>query len=248
VGIERSLEAGIAEVVVDVPPVNAPKIAQWYEIADAFKEYGSDPDVRVVVLRAEGRGFNAGIDIKEVQALPGNEGILGVNRGCFAAFKAIYDCEVPTICAVHGFCLGGGIGLAGAADILVASDDAFFGLPEVDRGALGGGTHLARLVPQPVMRRMFFTGDNITAPELQHYGSVAAVVPRDGLRDAAFEIARKIAAKHPRVIRAAKEALNGIDPVPPHNSYRYEQGFTFELNLQGVGDELREDFVQDKKK
>ncbi len=247
-GIERSVSDGIAEVVVDVPPVNAPKIAQWYEIADAFTEYGRDPDVRVVVLRAEGRGFNAGIDIKEVQALPGNEGILGVNRGCFAAFKAIYDCAVPTICAVHGFCLGGGIGLAAAADILVASDDAFFGLPEVDRGALGGGTHLARLVPQPVMRRMFFTGDNITAPELQHYGSVAAVVPRDGLRDAAFEIARKIAAKHPRVIRAAKEALNGIDPVPPHNSYRYEQGFTFELNLQGVGDELRDDFVQDKKK
>jgi enoyl-CoA hydratase len=58
-----------------------------------------------------------------------------------------------------------------------------------------------------------------------------------------MEIARKIAAKHPKVIRAAKEAMNGIDPVPPHNSYRYEQGFTFELNLQGVGNELREEFL-----
>jgi enoyl-CoA hydratase len=243
-GIERSLSDGIAEVVLDQPPVNAPKIAQWYEIAEAFDTYGRDEAVRVVILRAEGKGFNAGIDIKEVQTLSANEGILGVNRGCFAAFKAIYDCKVPTICAVNGFCLGGGIGLAASADILIASDDAYFGLPEVDRGALGGATHLSRLVPQPVMRRMFFTGENITAAELLHFGSVARVVPREALRDTAFEIARKIAAKHPRVIRAAKEAMNGIDPVPPHNSYRYEQGFTFELNLQGVGDELREEFLE----
>jgi enoyl-CoA hydratase len=243
-GVERSVSDGIAEVVLDQPPVNAPKIAQWFEIADAFDAYGRDPGVRCVVLRAEGRGFNAGIDIKEVQALPGNEGILGVNRGCFAAFKAIYECEVPTICAVHGYCLGGGIGLAASADVLVTSEDAYFGLPEVDRGALGGATHLSRLVPQPVMRRAFFTGESITAAELLHFGSVSRVVPRDELRAAAMEIARRIAAKHPKVIRAAKEAMNGIDPVPPHNSYRYEQGFTFELNLQGVGDELRDEFLE----
>jgi enoyl-CoA hydratase len=204
---------------------------------------GNDPTTRVVVLRAEGRGFCAGIDIKEVQALPGNDGIIGVNRGCFAAFKAIYDCPVPVIAAVHGFCLGGGIGLAAASDILVASDDAYFGLPEVDRGALGGGTHLARMVPQPVMRRMFFTGENITAQELHHFGSVAQVTTREELRAAALDMAKTIAAKHPTVIRAAKEALNGIDPVKPHDSYRYEQGYTIELHLRGVGDELRQDFV-----
>jgi enoyl-CoA hydratase len=203
--------------------------------------------VRVVVLRAEGRGFCAGIDIKEVQALPGNEGILGVNRGCFAAFKAVYECEVPVVCAVHGFCLGGGIGLAGASDVIIASDDAYFGLPEVDRGALGGGTHLARLLPQHMVRAMFFTGENATAAQLHHYGSVLKVVPRDELREAALEVAKTISAKHPRVIRAAKEALNGIDPVQPHDSYRYEQGFTFELNLAGVGDELRQEFVENKK-
>lgn len=240
-GIESTLSDGIAEVVIDVPPVNAPQVAHWFEIADAFSGVGDD--VRVVVLRAEGRGFCAGIDIKEVQALPGNEGILGVNRGCFAAFKAIYDCPVPVVCAVHGFCLGGGIGLAAASDVVVASDDAYFGLPEVDRGALGGGTHLARLLPQHMVRAMFFTGENATAAQLHHFGSVWRVVPRDDLRGAAMDVAKTIAAKHPRVIRAAKEALNGIDPVKPHDSYRYEQGFTFELNLAGVGDELRQDFV-----
>jgi enoyl-CoA hydratase len=245
-GISSTIDGGIAEVVIDVPPVNAPKVAHWFEMAEAFAKLGRDANVRVVVFRAEGRGFCAGIDIKEVQALPGNEGIIGVNRGCFAAFKAVYECEVPVVCAVHGFCLGGGIGLAGASDVIIASDDAYFGLPEVDRGALGGGTHLARLLPQHMVRAMFFTGENATAAQLHHFGSVWKVVPRDELRDAAFDVARVIAAKHPRVIRAAKEALNGIDPVPPHDRYRYEQGFTFELNLAGVGDELRQEFVERK--
>lgn len=246
-GVSQSVDGGIAEVVIDIPPVNAPKVAHWFELAETFSKLGRDDSVRVVVFRAEGRGFCAGIDIKEVQALPGNEGIIGVNRGCFAAFKAVYECEVPVVCAVQGFCLGGGIGLAGASDVIIASDDAYFGLPEVDRGALGGGTHLARLLPQHMVRAMFFTGENATAAQLHHFGSVWRVVPREELRDAAFDVAKTVAAKHPRVIRAAKEALNGIDPVPPHDSYRYEQGFTFELNLAGVGDELRQEFVERKK-
>jgi enoyl-CoA hydratase len=233
----------IAEVVLDHPPVNAPDVKGWFSLADAITQAGRDPDVTCVVLRAEGRGFCAGVDIKEIQADPGNEAIIGANRGCFAAFKAVYECEVPVVAAVHGFCLGGGIGLAGNADTIVASDDAYFGLPEVDRGALGAATHLARLVPQHVMRTMFFTGETLPAERLQHFGSVWKVVPRDQLRDAAFEVATSIAAKHPRVIRAAKEALNGIDPVDVNRSYRYEQGFTFELNLTNVSDELRQDFV-----
>jgi enoyl-CoA hydratase len=196
----------------------------------------------VVVLRAEGRGFNAGVDIKEMQDTDGFDALIGANRGCFAAFAAVYDCEVPVIAAVHGYCLGGGIGLVGNADVIVASDDATFGLPEVDRGALGAATHLARLVPQHKMRAMVFTAATATAGELEHYGSVLRVVPKDQLRDTAFEVARAIAAKSPTVIRAAKESLNGIDLWDVKRSYRYEQGFTFELNLSGVSDRLRESF------
>ena len=242
-GITSDVRDGVAEVVIDVPPVNAPNVAGWFELAETVTNLGRSQNVRVVVLRAEGKGFCAGVDIKEIQADEGNEAIIGANRGCFAAFKAVYECEVPVVCAVHGFCLGGGIGLAGNADVLVASEDAYFGLPEVDRGALGAATHLARLVPQHTMRAMFFTGQTATAAQLHHFGSVLRVVPRDQLRDAAMEVASSIAAKHPRVIRAAKEALNGIDPVDVNRSYRFEQGFTFELNLTNVSDELRQDFV-----
>ena len=169
---------------------------------------------------------------------------MGVNRGCAAAFAAVYDCEVPVIAAVGGFCLGGGIGLVGNADIVVAADDATFGLPEVDRGALGAATHLARLVPQHKMREMVYTAAPVTAAELAAYGSVARVVPRADLRDAALELAHAIAAKHPSIIRRAKESLNGIDPVDVKRSYRFEQGFTYELHVRGVADEQRAAFVE----
>src|SRR6478609_3664523 len=179
-----------------------------------------------------------------MQNTEGFAALIGANKGCFAAFAAVYDCPVPLIAAVNGFCVGGGIGLAGNADIVVASDDAYFGLPEVDRGALGAATHLARLVPQHKMRAMVYTGATATAAELHAFGSVLQVVPRDQLRDAAFEIAENIAAKSPTVMRAAKESLNGIDLWDVKRSYRFEQGFTFELNLSGVADEHRDAFVE----
>jgi enoyl-CoA hydratase len=246
-GISCTVSDHVAEVVVDVPPVNALTVAGWFELADVVRAAGDDPDVRAVVLAAEGKGFNAGVDIKEMQSTEGFTALVGANRGCFAAFAAVYECAVPVIAAVHGFCLGGGIGLAGNADIVIASEDATFGLPEVKQGALGAATHLARLVPQHRMRHMVYTAERATAQELAAYGSVLKVVPREQLRAAAREVAVQIASVDPVVMRAAKESLNGIDPVDVRRSYRYEQGFTFELNLAGVADEHRDAFVKDGK-
>jgi enoyl-CoA hydratase len=243
-GITSTIHDGIAEVVMDNPPVNALTVAGWFELADVIRGLGRDPAVRVVILAAEGRGFNAGVDIKEMQRTEGFSALVGANRGCYAAFAAVYECEVPVIAAVHGYCLGGGIGLVGNADIIVAADDATFGLPEVDRGALGAATHLARLVPQHKMRAMVYTTATATAAELHHFGSVLSVVPPAQLREEALRIAGDIAAKSPTVIRRAKESLNGIDPVDVNRSYRFEQGFTFELNLTGVADEARDAFVE----
>ena len=244
-GLSHTVDgAGIAEVVMSYPPVNALDVQGWFDLAALLRRLGDDPAVRVVILAAEGRGFNAGVDIKEIQRSEGFEALLGANRGCYAAFAAVYECAVPVIAAVHGYCLGGGIGLVGNADIVVASRDATFGLPEVDRGALGAATHLARLVPQHRMRAMVYTGERATAEELHRHGSVLRVVERDALRAAAREVAAGIAAKSPTVIRAAKQSLNGIDPVDVNKSYRFEQGFTFELNLSGVSDEARRAFVE----
>ncbi|MBN6041424.1 enoyl-CoA hydratase family protein [Amycolatopsis sp. 195334CR] len=236
-------EPGVTVVTVNAPPVNALTVRGWFDLADAVRAAGEDPGCHVVVLRAEGRGFNAGVDIKEIQADSGYSALIGANQGCAAAFAAVYDCAVPVIAAVQGFCLGGGIGLVGNADVVIASEDASFGLPEVDRGALGAATHLARLVPQHLMRTLYFTASTIDAHQLHHHGSVYSVVPREELDKTALALARTIAEKDTRVIRAAKQAINGIDPQNVHRSYRFEQGFTFELNLSGVSDEARQQFL-----
>jgi len=234
---------GIRVVTMDAPPVNALTVQGWFDVAAALDEAGRDPDTHVVVLRAEGRGFSAGVDIKQMQDTAGFDALIGANRGCYAAFKAVYECSVPVIAAVNGFCLGGGVGLVGNADVVVASDDAYFGVPEVRQGALGAATHMARLVPQHLMRTLYFTARTIKAVDLVQHGSVYDVVPRDRLDETALALAAEIAEKDTRVIRAAKEALNGIDPVDVNKSYRFEQGFTMELNLSGVSDELRDAFV-----
>ena len=238
-----SVDNGIAQLVVNRPPVNALDAAGWWAIAQALQSLGQDPAVRVVVLAADGRGFNAGVDIKALQR-QGKSALIEINRACAAAFAAVYDCPVPVIAAVHGYCLGGGIGLCGNADLIVAASDATFGLPEVDRGALGAATHMARLVPEKRMRQLVYTSASVTAAELLQYGSVYRVVPAAELRHAALQVASEIAAKNPTVIRAAKQSLSGIDPIDVKRSYRYEQGFTFELTVAGVADEARNAFVE----
>ncbi|MCF1592555.1 enoyl-CoA hydratase family protein [Streptomyces muensis] len=235
-------EEGVAVVMVDFPPVNALPAQGWYDLAAAVRAAGTDPKVRCVVLTAVGRGFNAGVDIKEMQRADGPGALIAANRGCFEAFAAVYDCQVPVVAAVQGFCLGGGVGLVGNADAVVASEDAVFGLPELDRGALGAATHLARLVPQHLMRVLYYTSRTVTAQELHRHGSVWQVVPREQLQDAARQLAGEIAAKDGELIRLAKAAINGIDPVDVRRSYRFEQGFTFEADLSGIGRRIRDTF------
>ncbi len=238
---------GIRVVTMEHPPVNALTVQGWFDVAAALDEASADMDTKVVILRAEGRGFNAGVDIKEMQHTSGFDALIGANKGCYAAFKAVYECSVPVIAAVNGLCVGGGVGLVGNADCIVASDDAYFGVPEVNQGALGAATHMARLVPPHMLRTLYFTARTIKAVDLVQFGSVLETVPREELMDAALRVATDIASKDTRVIRAAKEALNGIDPVDVNKSYRFEQGFTFELNLAGVADELRDEFAGTEK-
>ena len=151
---------------------------------------------------------------------------------------------MPVIVAVHGFVLGGGIGITGAADIVVASDCATFALPEVDRGAMGGGAHLQRLFPVQKVRYLFFTGDKIGAVEAQQYGFIERVVPREQLRETALHIAHKIAGKSPAMIRIAKEALNGIEDGNLEDKYRWEQGFTLQAYTSADSAETRRAFVE----
>ena len=232
---------GVAEVVLNQPPVNALNAAGWHALAQTIHSLGQQSDVRVIVIRAEGRGFCAGVDIKELNA--DQSLIVSVNAGNYATFKAVHLNPVPVIAAVHGFVLGGGIGICGAADIVIAAEDASFGLPEVDRGAMGGAAHLQRMFGVQKTRYLFFTGEMIGAPEAFRLGAVERVVLRAELRETALAVARKIAAKSPAMIRIAKEALTGIEDGNLEAKYRWEQGFTLQAYMSPDSAETRRAFV-----
>ena len=233
---------GVAEVVIDAPPVNALNSVGWYGLAAQIEALGQSAEVRVIVIRAQGRGFCAGVDIKELAADPSL--IVQVNAGNYATFKAIHLNPVPVIVAVHGFVLGGGIGMCGAADIVIAADNASFGLPEVDRGAMGGAAHLQRMFGVQKTRYLFFTGEMIGAAEALRLGAIERVVAFEQLRETAMDIAAKIAAKSPAMIRIAKEALTGIEDGDLEAKYRWEQGFTLQAYMSPDSAETRAAFVQ----
>ena len=236
-----SVENGIAEMILDHPPVNAFDSAGWFAIAQEIDALGVQDDVRVIIIAAAGKGFCAGVDIKELAAEP--DKIVTVNKGNYETFLAIHRNPKPVIIALHSFVLGGGIGMAGAADIIVASDCTRFGVPEIDRGAMGGGAHLQRMFPVQKVRYMYFTGEFIDAHEAYRLGAVERVVPRDELLSTAREIAGKIAEKSPAMVKLAKEALTGIEDGNLEDKYRWEQGFTLEAYTMGDSQETRDAFI-----
>lgn len=239
--ITTHIAGRIAEIIFDVPPVNAFDSETWNSLPARITEAGRNPDVRVVLIRAEGRGFCGGVDIKEMQAHP--ERITLLNRGNYLTFKAIRDCEVPVVSAVHGFVIGGGIGICGASDTIIAADDAYFSLPEVDRGAMGGASHLSRMLPLHKVRAAFFTGGKIAAEEAWRLGAVEKIVPRAALAAEARAFCAIIAGKSRKALVMAKEALNGLEPRDVDRGYRWEQGFTLEMYMHADSQKARDAFV-----
>ncbi|MEH6550424.1 MAG: enoyl-CoA hydratase family protein [Pseudomonadales bacterium] len=237
-----NIDGGVAELIFNAPPVNAFDSQGWFAIANEITALGVNPEVSVIIIAAEGKGFCAGVDIKELQADGGK--IVDVNRGNYDTFKAIHLNPKPVIVALHGFVLGGGIGISGAADIIIASECARFGVPEIDRGAMGGGAHLQRMFPVQKVRYMYYTGEFIDAQEAYRLGAVERVVPRDQLLSSARDMAQKIAAKSPAMVMLAKEALTGIEDGDLEAKYRFEQGFTYEAYTMEDSQESRDAFVE----
>ena len=225
--IHTDRQGHVAEVVMDVPKVNALAIADTHALAAHIDALGAEVQVRCIILSGLDKYFCVGADVKELNADATRIG--RCNHGWRALFKSVYECPVPVLGAVSGYCLGGGCGVAGACDVLFASEDAVFGLPEVRVGALGGATYLMRLVGLQKTRACMYTGDSLSATEVAAYGSIEAVLPREGLLAAAREMAAKIVANSPDAVRLAKESLNGIEGRDLDKCYRWEQGFTLEL-------------------
>ena len=243
--IRTDIQGHIGEVVLDHPPVNALDSTAWNELADVIGQLGTRSEVRCLLVRAEGKGFCAGVDVKEMQQHP--ERIVELNRGNYRTFRAVRSCEVPVVTAVHAFVIGGGIGICGASDVVIAADDAYFSLPEIDRGAMGGASHLSRMLPLHKVRAAFFTGGRIPAAEAYRLGALEQVVPAKELPKSARAFAGLIAEKSRRALVLAKEALNGIEGRDVDHGYRFEQGFTLEMYLHEDSQKARDAFVKNKK-
>jgi enoyl-CoA hydratase len=244
VAIRTDIRGHIGEIILDHPPVNALDSKTWNELARVVSAMGVRPEVRCLLVRGEGKGFCAGVDIKEMQQHP--ERIVDLNRGNFLTFRALRSCEVPVVTAVHSFVIGGGIGVCGASDVVIAADDAYFSLPEIDRGAMGGASHLSRMFPLQKVRAAFFTGGRITAAEAHRLGAIERLVPAKKLLKEARAFAGLIAAKSRRALVLAKEALNGIEARDVDHGYRFEQGFTLEMYLHEDSQKARDAFVKNK--
>jgi enoyl-CoA hydratase len=222
-------EAGIGVVTFNRPPVNAMVEASYAEVGRTFRELATLRDLRVVILRsALPRVFIAGRDINEFLEMDQEKATqrAPIVRECF---WSIYECPVPTIAAVNGPALGAGLLVASMCDLIIAAETAFFGLPEINVGSLGGARHVARLVPQPMVRRMMLTGDRVPAAELYRLGVIDRVVPKMLVEATARRRAEEIAAKSPVAIRLAKEVLNRIEFLDLRAGYELEQTYTARL-------------------
>ncbi len=237
-------DAGIAELVLDAPPVNALNLKDIATLAGHLRSYADDERVRVVVLRGAGRGFCGGGDVKEVQSLPGFEGILGQTHGSMELTTAIAECAVPVIGAVHGFCIGLGVLVAGVCDVLLAAPGTPFVLAEADNGAASGMIQAIGLMPEKRLRAALFTAEPVTAEELHHFGSVLRLVPAEELSAAARDLAGRVAAKNPAVLRALKTATDESIGRDIRGVFRRELAHTLDLNLRGESAPLRENFVR----
>ena len=245
---QRLSASGVLEIVLDLPPVNAIDIASLNELVEILTGIEARDAVRAVLLRGEGRGFVGGGDVKEVQRLPGHQGILGQARGSCAVSVALHECAVPVVAAVHNYCIGLGVLIAGSCDVVLAAEGTVFVLSEVDNGATGGAIQAIGLMPDKRLRAAMFTCDPVQAEELHGYGSILRVLPEGELIAAALAVAERIATKPPRVVRAAKKAINGSVGRRIRDLYRQELSYTYELNLTDDAHDARETFVSGERK
>jgi enoyl-CoA hydratase len=238
----------VATVTFDRPPVNAINRQSREELIQVFDNLSDRDDVRVIVLTSAGDIFSAGADIQERNVLVKEPGdYLRHNRLTRESFYAVTDCTKPVIAAVNGPALGAGLVLTLSCDMILASENAVFALPEIDVGLAGGASFITRHIGPAFARRMYFTGKRIPAAEFYRRGVIDAVLPREQLLPAALELAREIAAKSPLAVREAKKTFNLIEEMPAREAYRFEQSVTVALSHTEDAKEAQRAFIEKRK-
>jgi len=251
VGIE--IAEKVATVTFDNPPVNALTGQSFREITQAFRSLSESTGATVVIFTAAGeRAFCGGVDLNDSarrhsrQLGDGDSAIDLLDPGSIVrdCFWSVLDCPLPVIGAINGAAVGAGLALAASCDILIASERARFALTEINAGVLGGGRHLQRLVGPYRARKMFFTGEFVSAADFLAWGALDAVVAPDELLPAARELAGRIARKSPIGLRLAKESLNRVENLDLKDGYRLEQDYTGRLTRYADSAEARTAYLE----
>jgi len=206
------VENGIAVITFNRPKVlNALNADLLDEFSSTLDEISANEDIRVLILTGAGeKAFVAGADITELAAFDSLQAKAFSENG-HAIMDKLQKLAIPVVAAVNGFALGGGSEIALACDFIYASDNAMFGLPEINLGIIsgfGGTQRLPRLIGKNMAKEMIFTGKMISADEAGKIGIVNRVCPQESLMEEVFKTARTIASKGKVSIRAAKQAIN----------------------------------------
>ncbi|MFO1300812.1 MAG: enoyl-CoA hydratase-related protein [Burkholderiaceae bacterium] len=231
--LRRETRDGVLILTIDRPAArNALDSRTQKALLDEWLRFRDDDELRVAVLTGAGNeAFCAGADLKELGAFyrsmtPFQRRERGEREPGLGAITRNFDARKPTIAAVNGTCLAGGLELALACDIRIAAEHARFGLPEVCRGILpgaGGTQRLPRALPLGVAMEMILSGAPIDAAAALRWGLVSHVVPAAGLLEGALDIAARIASNGPLAVRAARDAVHQGLTLPLEAALRLEQ-------------------------
>ena len=242
--VRLEVSEGVGLVTLDRKPVNALNRDMRRMLVATFDAIAERDDIRCAVLTGTGTMFCAGADLKDRPNAEVMGDFLEHNRVTRETGNAIRECSKPVIAAINGAALGAGFGLAAACDILYASENATVGMPEINVGLAGGASMLKTLFGRSTLRRMFFTGQRLTAHDLLKRNVIEDVVAEKDLLPVTMALAREIAAKAPLAIAYAKRAANMVDVMPQRDAYRFEQEFTVALSKTEDAREARMAFLE----
>jgi enoyl-CoA hydratase/carnithine racemase len=231
-------EGDVQVVTMSRPPVNALSSEFRHELTEVLNSLVSS-DASVIIIRGEGKGFSAGADVKEFQGRRGDATRTAASLSAGQRFwEAVYDIQVPTVAAMHGFAIGAGLVLSSLCDFRLASANCTMSMPEIEVGisVAGGGAQLRRLgLREGFIRDLLLNGHAIGADKALNEGLVDRVLPDEGFKDASLAWAKELARHGRPALLAMKAALNLTESVA---DWRTGNALTRSLSLNFVESKL----------
>jgi len=219
----------IAIVSINRPPVNAFTTESYLEIESIIKEVSEDPKTCVIVLNSKARLFSAGADVNELKS--NNEKQSAERKSALRrAIKSLHQCRIPLITSVNGAVIGAGAIFASCGDMIIASNDSYFSIPEINIGVVGGAKGLTKIIPPQKVRTLALTGEKINVQDIEKYGGVELITEKRKLEEETINLAKKISDKGALAVRKWKEALLLTDSVGFLEGFYIEQSLSQDLS------------------